>query len=78
MQSNRAIWLEYNQLSRYKIIGELAPKADGEVLYGSMIIYSLIHGILKVIKEQISSFDKTKKRWAPDLKQQENIQIGSI
>jgi hypothetical protein len=73
MQSNRAICLEYNQLGRFKNIGELAPKAGGEVLYDPMIIYSLIHGILKVIKEQISSFDKTKKRWAPDLRQQESI-----
>jgi hypothetical protein len=48
------------QLSRHKIIGELTPKAGGEVLYGPMIIYSLIHGTLKLIEEQISSFDKTK------------------
>jgi hypothetical protein len=73
MPSNRAIWLENNQLSRYKIIGELAPKSGGEVLYGPVIIYSLIHRILKVIKEQISSFNKTKKRWAPDLRQQDSI-----
>ena len=31
-----------------------------EVMYGPMIIYSLIHGTLKLVKEQISSFDKTK------------------
>jgi hypothetical protein len=48
------------QLSRHKIIGELKLKAGGEVLYGPMAIYSLIHGTLKVIEEQISSFDKTK------------------
>ena len=48
------------QLSRHKIIGRLIPKAGGEVLYGPMIIYSLIHGNLKVIEDQISSFDKTK------------------
>ena len=48
------------QLSRHKIIGELKPKAGGEVWYGPMTIYSLIHGTLKVIEEQISSFDKTK------------------
>jgi hypothetical protein len=48
------------QLSRHKIIGELTPKAGGEVLYGPMIIYSLIHGTFKLIDEQISSFDKTK------------------
>jgi hypothetical protein len=48
------------QLSRHKIIGELTPKAGGEVLYGPMIVYSLIHGTLKLIEDQISSFDKTK------------------
>jgi hypothetical protein len=47
------------QLGRHKIIGALTPKAGGEVLYGPMIIYSLIHGTLKLIDEQISSFDKT-------------------
>jgi hypothetical protein len=48
------------QLSRHKVIGKLATKAGGELLYGPMIIYSLIHGTLKLIEEQISSFDKTK------------------
>jgi len=48
------------QLGRYKIMGALTPKAGGEALYGPMIIYSLIHGTLKLIDEQISSFDKTK------------------
>ena len=48
------------QLSRHKIIGTLTPKAGGEVFCGPMIIYSLIHGTLKLIEEQISSFDKTK------------------
>ena len=48
------------QLGRYKIFGELAPGASGEVVYGPMIIYSLIHGTLKLIEEPISSFDQTK------------------
>jgi hypothetical protein len=48
------------QLGRHKIFGVLKAKAGGEVLYGPMIIYSLIHGTLKFIDEQISSFDKTK------------------
>jgi hypothetical protein len=48
------------QLGRHKIFGELTPKAGAEVLCGPMIIYSLIHGTLKLIEEQISSFDKTK------------------
>jgi U3 small nucleolar ribonucleoprotein component len=48
------------QLSRCKIIGALTSKAGGEVLYGPLIIYSLIHGTLTLIDEQISNFDKTK------------------
>jgi hypothetical protein len=48
------------RLGRHKIIGELTPKAGGEVLYGPMIIYSLIYGSLKLIEDQVSSFDKTK------------------
>jgi hypothetical protein len=48
------------QLSRHRIIGELTPKAGGEVLYGPMIIYSLIQGTLKLIEDRISSFDKAK------------------
>jgi hypothetical protein len=48
------------QIGRYKIIGELAPKAGGEVLYGPIVIYSLVQGTLKLVSEPISSFDKTK------------------
>ena len=48
------------ELGRHKIFGALTPKAAEEVLYGPMIIYSLIHGTLKLIEDQISSFDKTK------------------
>ena len=48
------------QLGRHKILGALTAKSGGEILYGPMIIYSLIHGTLKLIEEQISSFDKTK------------------
>jgi hypothetical protein len=48
------------QLSRHKIFGELTAKPGGEILYGPMIIYSLIHGTLKLIEDRIGSFDKTK------------------
>ena len=48
------------QLSRHIILGALTTKAGGEVLYGPMVIYGQIHGNLKFIDEQISSFDKPK------------------
>jgi hypothetical protein len=48
------------QLGRHKIMGVLTPKAGGEVLYGPIVIYSLIHGTLKLIEEPTSNFDKAK------------------
>ena len=48
------------QLSRHKIIGKLTPKAGDEVLYGPIVIYSLIHGTLKLISDRVSSFDTAK------------------
>ena len=48
------------QLSRHILSGALTTKTGGEVLYGPMVIYSQIHGSLKLIDEQISSFDKPK------------------
>ncbi|MGD8960905.1 MAG: hypothetical protein PVH43_00245 [Desulfobacterales bacterium] len=48
------------QLSRHILYGALTTKADGEVLCGPMVIYSQIHGTLKLIDEQISSFDKPR------------------
>jgi hypothetical protein len=48
------------QLGRHKIMGALIPKAGDEVLYGPMVIYSQIHGTLKLVEEQISNFDKPK------------------
>jgi len=48
------------QLSRHKIIGELTTASGGEVLFGPIIIYSLIHGTLKLIDERISNLDKSQ------------------
>lgn len=48
------------ELSRHIIFGALTPGGGEAVLYGPMIIYSLIHGTLKAIDEQISSFDRTQ------------------
>ena len=48
------------QLGRHKIIGQLSPQPGGAILYGPMVIYSLIHGSLKLIEEQVSSLDKPK------------------
>jgi hypothetical protein len=69
------------QLSRHKIIGALTLKDGGEVLYGPIIIYSLIHGTLKLINEQISNFDKTKielVQQAADGKQKADVEGSDV
>jgi hypothetical protein len=48
------------ELSRHKIIGHLSPQAGAGVLYGPLVIYSLIQGSLKLIEEQVSSSDRPK------------------
>jgi hypothetical protein len=48
------------QLGRHIIYGKLESKAGGEVLFGPMMIYSQIHGNLRLIDEQISNYDKPK------------------
>ena len=48
------------RLSRNHITGELQTKAAGEVAYGPMVIYNMVHGSLKLIDDRISSFDKPK------------------
>jgi hypothetical protein len=48
------------QLGHHKIVGALNPKPGGEVFLGPVIIYSLIHGTLKLISEPIGSFDTAK------------------
>ena len=55
------------RLSRNHITGELQTKAAGEVTYGPMVIYSLVHGSLKFIDDQISSFDKPKIELVQDI-----------
>jgi hypothetical protein len=45
------------QLSRHKMIGQMTPQAGGEVLFGPIIIYSLMQGTLKLISDAIGSFD---------------------
>jgi hypothetical protein len=55
------------QLGRHKMMGALTPRAGGEVLYGPMVIYSLTHGTLKLVEEQISNFDKAKMERVPKI-----------
>lgn len=46
------------QISQYHIVGRLAEKAKGEILFGPLILYSLIHHTLRLIEEEISCSNK--------------------
>ena len=48
------------RIGHHKIVGALAQKESGEVLYGPMVLYSIIHNSLKLIETQTGSFDREK------------------
>jgi len=47
-------------IRHHQIFGALAEKEAGEVVYGPVVIFSLIDNSIKLIEERISSFDKHK------------------
>jgi len=47
-------------IRHHKIIGRLVRKETGEDLFGPMILYSLIHNTLKLVEQQVGSYDKGK------------------
>jgi len=48
------------KIGHHNIIGALTKKESGEIIFGPMVIYSIIHNTLKLIDQQIGSFDKEK------------------
>ncbi len=46
------------RISNHKIIGRLQTKDTGELLFGPVVIYSLIHNTLRLIDQPISSLNK--------------------
>jgi hypothetical protein len=48
------------EIRHHKLIGALTEKEGGTLLYGPMVIYSLIDNSLKLVEKQISSLDKEK------------------
>ncbi|QTA86351.1 hypothetical protein [Desulfonema magnum] len=48
------------RMSNYKIIGVLTQKDGGEKRFGPLVIYSIIHNVIKLIDDQISTLDKEK------------------
>ena len=51
------------RISRNVIIGHLSRKDSGEILFGPMVIYSLIHNTIKLIDKKVGGFDKGEIEW---------------
>ena len=47
-------------IRHHKIVGKLIRKETGEDLFGPMVLYSMIHNTLKLVEQQIGSYDKGK------------------
>ncbi|MBW2639394.1 MAG: hypothetical protein JRE10_04320 [Deltaproteobacteria bacterium] len=48
------------RIDHHKIVGALTQKQSGEVFFGPMVLYSIIHNSLKLIESQTGSFDREK------------------
>jgi len=48
------------RIGHHKIVGALTQKQSGEILFGPMVLYSIIHNSLKLIEQQTGSFDREK------------------
>jgi len=48
------------KISHHEIIGALTKEKSGEMMFGPIVIYSIIHNLIKFVNEQIGSFNKEK------------------
>jgi hypothetical protein len=48
------------KIGHHKMIGAVNRKPSGEVVYGPMVLYSMVHNRLSMIDQSIGSFDKEK------------------
>ena len=48
------------RVSHHKITGAWDKKENGEEMFGPMVLYSMIHNTLKLIDQQIGSFDRER------------------
>jgi tRNA uridine 5-carbamoylmethylation protein Kti12 len=48
------------RIAHHKIVGALIKKQTGEIQFGPMVLYSIIHNALKLIETQTGSFDKER------------------
>jgi hypothetical protein len=57
------------QVRHHEIFGALMERSAGEVIYGPIIIFSLVDNSLRLLSAQISSFDKPKVEFFQQLAQ---------
>ena len=48
------------RVAHHKITGASAKNENGEEMFGPMVLYSMIHNTLKLIDQQIGSFDRER------------------
>jgi hypothetical protein len=48
------------RVGHHKITGAWVKKENGEEMFGPMVLYSMIHNTLKLIDQQIGSFDRER------------------
>jgi hypothetical protein len=48
------------RVAHHKIVGTLTQEQSGEVQFGPMVLYSVIHNALKLIETKTGSFDREK------------------
>jgi len=48
------------RITHHKIVGALTQEQSGEVFFGPMVLYSIIHNTIKLIDQRIVSFDRGK------------------
>ncbi len=48
------------RIRHHEIWGAVTEKEDGEILYGPMVVFSLVNNSLAMLEEKISGFDKAK------------------
>ena len=67
------------QIRHYEIAGTVMAKGDGELLYGPVVVFSLVDNSLKLLDDQISSFDRKKIEFFQQVAQgKENASVEGV
>jgi hypothetical protein len=54
-------------IRHHKIVGKLIRKENGEEFFGPMVLYSMIHNTLKLMDQQISTYDREKIKYVQNV-----------